>query len=474
MFSQLDKYLLSAQGKRPEEIPLDNPYREFGFDKDKNRLGWLRVLPFSVIKEAFKKLSSILEGKEIFIFVGMGGSINGIKALLPLFKKCPLYTLDSLDPQAIKDILEKIKGKTDKTLVVAISKSGTTQETQLLAYSLRQLYDKDWQEHFLWLADNIAFAKLGSLGWQQAAKVPIQFDAESDIGGRFSSPHTLIFFLPLFILLNRDFEKLRSIYEAYLVLQPQIRQQAYSFAEKNKDNESGYFFPQVKGNFSDKFSSWIVQVFQESLGSKKESFAVKTSCSPRTADSSFSPLSLDLKIKDPVVSLIAQMYFFQAFIAFYAAFKKVNFVDQDFVEKYKEQMRRLISQKGSDIETLSLKEIIEEVKKRVLQKQKFIEVVLYFYLSGEEAAIIAEAFNKRFKDKKVFVFAGSDWNHHSYQAAFSDKNTFYVLLPSSYYISQADPISKEALLKNAETLKLISQATYLTLKDKAVLFSLSR
>jgi len=472
MVNALEKYLLEAEGKSQEDVSSDNPFKVIGFDKDKKRLGWVRVIPFSVIKDRLSGLLGFLEGKDAFIFVGMGGSINGMKTLFAFFKGHKLFTLDNLDPAAITSILKKIKNL-EKTLVISVSKSGTTQETQLLSKALKEVFGSSWQNHFLWLADPDAFGKIDSLGWQGAKKVPIQFDGQTDIGGRFSSPHTLIFFLPLFLLLKKDFNKLKQVYDAYLAALSDARKEACSFAQEYKDKEYAYFFPQVKGNFGQSLSSWIVQLFQESLGSKKDGFSVKTSCAIKGKSKLFLPLSLGATIKNQVASLMVQMYFFQVFIAFYSALKNINFVDQDFVEKYKDEMRKLEGEKVTGITVLKLKEVIAEVKKRAVSEHRFIEVVLYFYPSQDVIKEIKASFSKVFKDKMVFVFIGSDWNHQSYQAAFSDKNTFYVfLLKPSYHIG-LNKIPEETLQKNVEKLKLISKATYLTLKEKSLLFSLA-
>jgi hypothetical protein len=473
MNNRLEQYLLEAQGKNREEISSNNPYGKIGFDSGKKRLGWIRVTPFSLIKNSLLKISPLLKGKENFIFVGMGGSINGIKTLFSLFKGHKLFALDSLDPAAVKAILKKIKN-TNKTLVISISKSGTTQETQLLSLALREIFGENWDKHFLWLADPSAFEKLDSLTWQGAQRMSIQFDGESDVGGRFSCPHTMIFFLPLFLLFKQNINKLKAVYDIYTSSLETARQEAYSFAEKYKDKNPAYFFPQVKGNLGQSFSSWIVQLFQESLGSKKENFSIKTTGVLKKKNSLFLPIKLKTKINNPIASLMVQMYFFQIFVAFYSAFKDINFVDQEFVEKYKETMRKIEGSKTDDIALLDLPQVIKEAKSKISGTQKFIEVVLYFHPCGKIVEKVNRAFSKAFGDKMVFVFVGSDWNHHSYQAAFADKSTFYVFLLASNYNNSAKDISKETLNKNIEKLKIISKATYLTLEDKSLLFRLAQ
>jgi hypothetical protein len=470
MTKTLEQYLLEAEGKAKGELPAENPYREIGFDADKKRLGWLRVIPFSSIKEALKAVLGTIGDKKYFVFVGMGGSINGIKALISLFKTKFFFTLDNLDPQALEDILRKIKDK-DKTLVIPISKSGTTLETQLLAATLKELFGDKWRRHFLWLTDPTSFEKLDSLGWTSTAKVPIQFDGATDIGGRFSCPHTIIFFLPLFLLLDKDFRKLEKIYNTYLSFQKTIRKEAYKKSGRYRNCKCVYFHPQAPKKMGEKLSSWIVQLFQESLGSKRKGLPVKTVGFSEKTPAMFLSLHFGLRINNVVSSLMAQMYFFEIFIAFYSAFKKINFVTQDFVEHYKCQMRKLESEKEQDIPVLNLSQIIKKVKERLTQNHKFIEVVFYGYSKPRTLLKVKTAFSRAFSQKVVFVFTGSDWNHHSYQAAFADQETFYVLLVPQAYKTVLPPFSAGTISKNITTLKMISRATYLTLQDKSLLFS---
>ena len=472
MLQNLEKYLLEAAGSDKEEIALENPFRNIGFDGEQTRLGWAKTFTFLKIKESLENISVLLEGKKSFIFIGMGGSINGMKPLFTAFKSHSFYTLDNLDPAALEDILGKIDDLS-QTLVIAISKSGTTKETQLLASSLKELFsillDKDeWHKNFLWLSDPCAFKKLDSLGWERVKKASIQFDGQSDIGGRFSSPHTLIFFLPLFLLLNKNLNKLEEIYNLFVSLQEKIREKAYQACAKYSEKKDAYFSPVIARELGESFSSWIVQLFQESLGSKDKKLPVKTITNATDKDM-FSELELDLKIDNPAVKLMSQMYFFQVFVAYYSAFKNLNFVTQDFVEKYKQQMNELENRRGKEeiLSEMNLEEIIAETKKNILLEQNFIEIVLYFYPAPVIMEAIRESFAKAFRGKKILIFIGSDWNHQSYQAAFAAKDTYFVLLITSYRL-QAAGIPTKILSKNAETFKMIAKATYLTLKSKAI------
>ena len=121
----------------------------------------------------------------------------------------------------------------------------------------------------------------------------------------------MIFFLPLFLLLNKDFTQLEKIYNSCVALRPQIIKQAALEAQLYKDKTHAYFSP-ATGRAGASLSSWIVQLFQESLGSKLSGLPVKTLPYAIEVDL-FESLILDLDIEEPAVFLMSQMYFFQLF-----------------------------------------------------------------------------------------------------------------------------------------------------------------
>ncbi len=470
--SKSKEFLVQAVGKNQDQIDSSNPFKQIGFDGDKKRLGWVIAQPFSKVSDAITKIKDIVAVHDNFVFVGIGGSGNGIKAVISLFDDAPLYTIDSLDPAALEELASKVGSKLEKTLIVPISKSGTTKETQLLSHSLQQLYISsgisDWQKHFLWLSDSPAFEKLDGLGWNGVQKVSIQVDGETDMGGRFSCPGSLIFLLPLYILLGKDLNKLQGIYEHYVQLQESVRDRAFSLANEYKDVRDGFFNVAIADKVKEHFYCWVVQLFQESLGSKINDFYVKTMSVDRGLNV-FYDLSLGEDIPQEAVSLMSQMYFYQTFVAYFSAFKGINFVDQNQVEIYKKQMRELEGETVTGIDSLSLEDIVKAAKEKVTDNKKFVEVVLYFHPTKEQLKEVKNSFSAAFPEKEVFVFLGSDWNHHSYQAAATDKNTFFIIMLASNFKQKVDPLADEIIEKNIETLKVIAKATYLTLKDKSLL-----
>lgn len=463
------KELRDAAGKEKKEVNKNNLFRKIGFDGNSGRLGWALVPAWDEIKDVLSKAGKYLKGKNEFIFVGMGGSANGVKTVASFISNKSIHVVDSLDPRAMDEVIAKIKDLS-KTLVIPISKSGTTKETQNIANSLRRLFPKKIKNHFLWLVDKGSSAKLDHLGWKGFSRLPIQVNYKTDIGGRFTSPHTMIFFLPLFILLGRNFTKLKKIYDLYCGLTGKFVKKAFKDAKKYKKKNSAYYSIVVNPKIYNSFNTWIVQLFQESLGSKIKNFPVKTLVSIKNVkDKIFTPLNCEVKNKSLIIDTMCKMFYFQHFVAFVAYFKKINFINQPSVEKYKNTMRSLTGKKIKEFEVFDACSLGSVLKKKITSKYRFVEVVIFAHLGSCQISQIEKYFKDKFPKKRTFVFIGSDWNHHSYQAAFADGETFFVLLTRGQYQKKVDGLCSRKMKDNIETMRLISYATYLTIKNKAFL-----
>ena len=97
-------------------------------------------------------------------------------------------------------------------------------------------------------------------------------------------------------------------------------------------------------------------------------------------------------------------------------------------------------------------------------------MVCYWHLKEERRNHLKQTLQAAFPDEQIFVFLGSDWNHHSYQAASWNEDTVFILLPKCDYEKQVEGISVQTLRKNNDTLRTIAYATYETLSEKAEYF----
>ncbi|MFA4998333.1 MAG: hypothetical protein WC513_09500, partial [Bacteroidales bacterium] len=146
---------------KEEALKIDPYLAKIAYDdadkKEQNRLGWvianvdwLLAHPQEV-ESVIADAKTILSLYEYVIICGMGGSGLSVQVVKTTFgeKKVKIYSLRTTDPAVIADILEDISRKEgslkaglEKTLVIAISKSGTTQETVSHKKYFEDLYAK--------------------------------------------------------------------------------------------------------------------------------------------------------------------------------------------------------------------------------------------------------------------------------------------------------------------------------------------
>ncbi|MCD6539603.1 MAG: hypothetical protein J7K37_02740 [Candidatus Omnitrophica bacterium] len=461
-------FLKEAAFSEKSSLSSENIFGEIGFDQDKPRLGWFIPPDFSLIEKALSKFLEVAKDKEEFIFVGMGGSINGIKALISLEERKKFYTLDSLDPQAIEEVLSQIKNPS-KALVISISKSATTLETQLISRTLRDFFNNE--DNFLWLSDPSSFEILDKLTWQRIRRLSIQVNSGEDIGGRFSCPHTLIFLIPLFLIFGKDLEKLKNFWTNYTAYRNYLIDKAWEEVEKVELKDELKIFLGINRSNSSGLSNWIRQLFQESLGSK-DSFWIKTIVeSSKVFLKDFISLDTGLNIEGKFEYLAGLMYYLQLFIAFLSYYKKINFVSQPYVEVYKKELKNL-REDFPQPPLLSLDDLKDRINNPPFKELEFVDCILYFWPSKGLTEKLKNYFSQEFPDKVFSLFLGSDWNHHSYQSAFKDEKSLYLIVPPFREKVESKFLSEERALENLSTLRKISYATFKTLEDKALYFSL--
>lgn len=282
---KFESQLRSLFGKSKAEAEVLNPYMaKIGFDSKENRLGWT-VANLEWILNNPDKLAQVLKDAEFIrnnfkyvVFCGMGGSGLSVQVIKDTFggEKVKLYSLRTTDPQMVKEILMDIAGSEDdavlkaaleKTLILAISKSGTTQETVSHKKYFEGLFNKlslDIKKHMWVITDKGSPMDTGAFQRRE-----IQLNGRGDIGGRFTAPTTNIFLLPLAIAVP---EKLEVILKNALEMNDvnNIEQDvflnfgAYLFfmaAKKGKDKLTMFMPEELKD-----IPLWAEQLFEESLG----------------------------------------------------------------------------------------------------------------------------------------------------------------------------------------------------------------
>lgn len=461
-----------------DELPKDNRYREYGFDKGAPRLGWLNAPSAEDVRKNLEQFAQKASGMRHMIFIGMGGSINTVKALNAILGEnsgINIYAYDQMDPAALEEIRQSIGDELDLTLVVSISKSATTKETHELSNNLRDLFENaglDVADHYLWMIDMSKENELAKRGWDGVETIPIQVDRKEDVGGRNTAPMTNIFFLPLLTLVDFDYDVLYR-YEQFTDRMDELQELAARKAREVYNTGSPYFAIYTDEGSRQALETWFTQLVQESLGGKIGTLNPKTTVASeqRPAPNYFTRIDLPSD-EDPVLSMMLGTYFMEVFTALIAHHYGLNPITQDNVEIYKRKMRELAEASIPDAETVGLQGLIERIRQTVTDSHKFVEVVLYGHASQAQLDRI-QAYLAEHLKQKVFVFVGSDWNHHSYQGAPDNGETLFVIATKERYTDRIEGVSQERIDQNIRDLRVIAYATYETLQDKALYLGLN-
>ena len=204
------------------------------------------------------------------VILGVGGSSLGAQTLVDFQgnfskKDMEIHFVDNVDPSTVDNLLENLP--LEKTVVLTVSKSGTTLETVAQTLLFFEGFEKlglPVDQHIVGLTED----KPNKLrGFLEAYNIPI-LNHPDDVGGRFTVL-TLVGLIPA-IVAGLNVGKIRK--GAFDVLQEFIKKpfQSDSFygallsVYLSEEKNIQYMMP-----YSDrlgKFSEWFVQLWAESLG----------------------------------------------------------------------------------------------------------------------------------------------------------------------------------------------------------------
>ncbi len=228
-----------------------------------------KIAPINVVEQegdlaGFQKIAQDLASFNKIYILGVGGSSLGGKTLSVLGNDDRLEFVESIDPKAINNILEKID--IAKSFFVIISKSGETIETICQTLIVKKyLADKgvkDFAKKFLFVTQDLN----NSIG-----KIANELDCQiahhpNDVGGRYSC-FSIVGMLPS-ILAGVDAKAIRvgarKILDSFLN-EDWIKQSCYNQLAFYQDGfVSNVIMPYIDDlkNFTD----WYRQLWAESLG----------------------------------------------------------------------------------------------------------------------------------------------------------------------------------------------------------------
>ena len=152
--------------------------------ESKIRLGWTEL--FETTRGILPELTALVaaasaEGKTRVVLAGMGGSSLGPEVICGTYG-VPLVTLDSTDPDQVRDALD---GELESTILVVSSKSGGTVETDSQRRAFEEAFEAyglDPRQHIVVVTDPSSPLHKAAVdaGYRNV------FLADPNVGGRFS------------------------------------------------------------------------------------------------------------------------------------------------------------------------------------------------------------------------------------------------------------------------------------------------
>ncbi len=150
-------------------------------------LGWISVPEDTETARAVRRYAEGAAWAREVVVLGIGGSAlpaRGLYEALGLSQKT-LHFLDHTDPLPVRRLLARLDP--EKTLVLAVSKSGGTAETAALLLVFRRWLEEalgeDWRRHLAVVTD----PEKGPLRAYARAEGIAAFDVPPEVGGRFSA-----------------------------------------------------------------------------------------------------------------------------------------------------------------------------------------------------------------------------------------------------------------------------------------------
>ena len=487
------RHLREAARRHKHAISPENPFVEIGFEGATSHLGWVCPPTWPDIQDSLEKAlgTSGLGSKRHAIWVGTGGWIFLVEALsnlMPASQGATIFhTCQSLDPQALENLFLSIDDLAT-AICVGISQSGKTMETVTFMSALRERFDSaglDYRQHFIWLTDTSDDSVVRSIrmhNWQHVSVVPLTVNNYSSINALFCAPHSMVMFLPLVILLQKDWQAMRLLYQQYLAFRDEvicggILREAYSIAS----NDHQHVRLCLDESIAQAVARLAIQLVEQALGSKQVGFNPRVRvapCGEATVKTGFEQAVVTLAMPaetSVVVKAMLTMDALSVFVSAVAYHRRIEFVTHPKVNLYKGRAKELMAVEGEvDHEVMDPGPIIRNDIPTYLERNHqigFVEILCYgkslSSYHGEMKAKIMASLSQATQGVSVEVFHGEQWNHSRYQAAVQREDTVYVIVVLHEYLRKVEGISEGTIYGNIRLLKAIARATYETLCPRA-------
>jgi len=407
-----------------------------------------------------------MRDKSRYVMVGTGGWVHaaGTAAASHAEPAVVVETIHSLDPRALAPLVDAV-GHAQSTTFVGISESRTTLETELLMDTFAEFarsMGANPVDHLLWLSPTQG---------PDVRSVDPAITPAVRPGALFGAPLTLAFLLPLRLVAGHA--QTKRYYESFLAAREvALNAMVERALEIDITSIGGLYFFVDPALVNDSLRRWLLQLGRQALSSKVAGFQPKVlvgSAPPAEFEIIDTTAGLD---GPPAVIAMLAMHAVQHFIAVLCYRIGAPFATHRAVRSYKRILPALLERAqppapeelgANDIEQLE-RSLIGSLS-RSLQR-RFAEIVIYRSLDALTARRLEERLTQTLS-RPCHVFEGSDWNHHSYQAAWADSETDYAIIDSPALPEPIAGLCQDILDRNVRALSAIANATRATLRANA-------
>ncbi|KAJ1324255.1 2-epi-5-epi-valiolone synthase [Microdochium nivale] len=360
-----------------DAVPAGNAFRDLGFDGRQLVLGWTAAPAWQQVRESVAEmlqLRAVARQPEHYIWVGTGPWAFWIDLLnstppLPGCTPVVFHSLSSLDPQALKQVLDRVDGL-HKVVCIGTTQSGTTIETVALMNTLRERFESaslDYRNHFVWLTDRAqsvedvgsgeaVIRSIATHDWSGVDMIPLTLNNQLPINALFAVPHSSLVLLSITLRFGREspISNLHHLYQEYTGARHDVVARLLNATAPLHDTGAAtgdlhIVLPDC-GKAALNAESLISQLFQQALGSKDVNFHPRVRVTSGSESSShlppsFSTISLPSVLPEasPTATALLIMNALNFLCAMIASNRGIQFVTHPAVDLYKKRARELMS-----------------------------------------------------------------------------------------------------------------------------------
>ncbi|MBE1485346.1 phosphoheptose isomerase family protein [Plantactinospora soyae] len=459
------------------------------------RLGWVHAPPWPVVSRLLGPRSggAPLRGCHRAVFVGTGGWAFGLRAVCEALPgQSTVRVLDSLDPAATQRVLAEA-GRSGDTAGFAVSASGRTRETSLLAATLAVAGQRSGAAPPVWLSERDGALSLTGARDQVALygtplSRPALLAARMLCWPRFSDAYREFATATRAIgeWAGEESRRLPATGGPRVVFRlphgsgPGLRLWTLQAARQGWGGKSERFRPwpdvaapqfpgPVPGSDPD------LEPGSDVVGESPEQSARNGTAAGEVVVDIAEGISGLRPAGSPagaVATAMATSYAVAALVACVAVRHGLRFATHDAVNRYKRLMPlapTATDRPGGGRAVGSVDELAGVLAGWLAERPELTAVHVVGYGAGLARAVRAGRLTERL-DRRVEVHEGSGWNHHSYQLVWHTRSVgVAVLLAPVQPVVTGDPALDAALTAQRHTLDAIAGATYVSLAPRSLL-----